>query len=65
VKSTAKRKQNVTHDVTLINRTTTENYKGDLIGDDEIDGKSFYVLQVGARVMKLSKEGYELQRQAR
>lgn len=64
-KNAGKHKQLVIQGATFINRTTNEEIKGDLIGHDEIDGKGFFVVQVGARAMKFSKEGYELKRRNR
>lgn len=42
----------------LFNRLTKEGITGDLINEDEIDGKKFYVMKVGPRVLKLSKDAY-------
>lgn len=44
--------------VTLFNRLTHEIITGDLINEDEIEGHKFYVLKVGQRVLKLSKEAF-------
>lgn len=43
---------------TLHNRLTNEVMVGDLINEDEIDGKKFYVMRVGPRVLKLAKDAY-------
>lgn len=43
---------------TLYNRLNNEKIIGDLINEDEIEGKKFYVLKVGARVLKLAKDAY-------
>lgn len=45
-------------DFLLFNRLTNEYISGDLINEDEIDGKKFYVMKIGARVLKLSKDAY-------
>ena len=46
--------------VTLFNRLNNEQYTGDLVNEDEIEGKQYYVLRVGhpPRFMKLSKEAF-------
>lgn len=43
---------------TLYNRLTNEQLVGDLINEDEIEGKKFYVLRVGQRILKLAKDAY-------
>lgn len=48
----------VKHNFTLFNRLNNEHLTGDLINEDEIEGHKFYVLRVGERVLKLSKEAY-------
>lgn len=42
----------------LFNRFNNEQITGDLINEDEIEGKKFYVMRVGPRVLKLAKEAY-------
>ncbi len=44
--------------VTLVNRFNNERINGDLINEEEIEGKPFYVIRVGQRVMKLAKDAY-------
>jgi hypothetical protein len=44
--------------MTLVNRFNNETVKGDLINEEEIEGKPFYVMRVGQRVMKLAKDAY-------
>jgi hypothetical protein len=44
--------------VSLVNRVNNERVDGDLINEEEIDGRSFYVIRVGQRVMKLAKDAY-------
>lgn len=55
-------KQNykVKPNVILINRVTKEQVSGNIINEDDIEGKTFYVFQVGNRVMKLSKEAFSI-----
>lgn len=48
----------VKHNVTLFNRLNNEQITGDLVNEDEIEGKKFYVLRVGPRLMKLAKDAY-------
>lgn len=52
-------------DVSLLNKLTSEVLVCDILGEDTIDGKVFWIAAVGARVMKLSKEGFELKRRSR
>ena len=42
----------------LFNRLNNEQITGDLVNEDEIDGKQFYVLKVGPRMLKLAKDAY-------
>lgn len=42
----------------LFNRLNNEQVVGDLINEDEIEGKHFYVLRVGQRTLKLAKDAY-------
>ncbi len=48
----------VKSNVTLFNKMNNEEITGDIINEDEIEGKKFYVLRVGFRVMKLAKDAY-------
>lgn len=43
---------------TLYNRLNNEQITGSLINEDEIEGKKFYVMQVGQRTLKLAKDAY-------
>lgn len=43
---------------TLYNRMNNEKITGDLINEDEIEGKKFYVMRVGPRKIKLAKDAY-------
>lgn len=51
--------------VKLTNRVTGEEMLGDILGDDHIDGKPFWIVQVNGRLFKLAKEGYNLKRSRR
>ena len=54
-----KRQQFVTKpNFILFNRLNSEQIVGDLINEDEIEGKQFYVLRVGQRTLKLAKDAY-------
>jgi len=44
--------------VVLFNRMNHDQVVGDLINEDEIDGKGFFVMRVNGRVMKYSKEAF-------
>lgn len=57
-----KMKQVVMNDVTLINNLTGESVVGDILGQDNIDGKIFWIVKAGQRAFKLSKEGHDIKR---
>ena len=46
--------------VRLKNKFTNEVTRGDIVDEEYIDGKQFYVVKVGPRLLKLSKDGYTL-----
>jgi hypothetical protein len=46
--------------VRLKNNFTNEVTRGDIVDEEYIDGKQFYVVKVGPRLLKLSKDGYTL-----
>lgn len=48
--------------VTLKNRYNSETIKGDIINEDTIEGRSYYVLQVNNRTIKCAKESYSIQK---
>lgn len=54
----------VKHNVTLQNRLNNDTITGDLVNEDEIDGKKFFVLRAGRppRLMKLAKDAYVLKK---
>ena len=52
----------VKKNVTLFNRLNNESVTGDLINEDEIEGKKFFVMRVGPRVMKLAKDAYNIKK---
>lgn len=47
-------------DALLRNLVTNERTKCDIINEESIDGKMFFVVRIGPRVFKLAKEGYSL-----
>lgn len=57
-------KQRITYkikpNVRFKNNITNEVTRGDIVDEEYIDGKQFYVVKVGPRLLKLSKEGYTL-----
>ena len=46
--------------VRLKNNFTNEVTRGDIVNEEFIDGKQFFVVKVGPRFLKFSKEGYTL-----
>ena len=53
----------VKRNVTLTNRVTNETITGDIINEDDIEGRPFFVIKSGARVMKLAKDAYIIKKQ--
>lgn len=51
---------NIKRNVTFKNKFNNESYTGDLINEDSIDGKLFYVVKKDAKVFKLAKESYSV-----
>lgn len=47
-------------DVLIKNVVTNERTRCDIINEESIDGKLFYVVRMGPRIFKLAKEGYSL-----
>jgi hypothetical protein len=58
-----RKKYSIKHDVKLKNRYNGDIVLGDIINEEEIEGKSFYVLrnQKGS-VVKLTREAYYVQK---
>lgn len=42
------------------NKITNEVARGDIVNEEFIDGKQFYVVKIGLRFLKFSKDGYTL-----
>lgn len=47
---------------TLYNHLNNESLTGDLVNEDEIEGKKFYVMRVNGRTLKLAKDSYSPKR---
>ena len=43
---------------TLYNHFNNESLTGDLINEDDIEGKKFYVMRINGRVLKFAKDSY-------
>lgn len=50
----------VRQNVKLKNRFTNDVLFGDIINEEEIEGKPFYIMKVGPRTLKLAKDGYSI-----
>ncbi len=50
--------------VVLVNRFNNEVVIGDIINEDEIEGKKFFVVKAAqtARILKLAKDAYTIKR---
>lgn len=46
--------------VRLKNNITNEVTRGDIVNEEFIDGKPFYVVKVNSRFLKFSKDGHTL-----
>lgn len=58
-----KKKYNVKQNVTLKNRLNGETFFGDIINEEDIDGKSFFVIRnLRGSVVKLTREAYYIQK---
>jgi hypothetical protein len=55
---------NVKHNVTIINKLTNEKIIGDIINEDDIEGRQFFVLRSGSRVLKLAKDAHQIKKEA-
>lgn len=55
-------KQNyvVKEKITLVNRLNNEQVLCDIINEEEIEGKRFYIVKTKNRVLKLSKEAFAI-----
>ncbi len=55
-------KQNyvVKEKITLVNRLNNEQVLCDIINEEEIEGKRFYIVKTKNRVLKLSKEAFTI-----
>lgn len=50
--------------VVFVNRFNNEVVEGDIINEDDIEGKKFFVVKVArtARVLKLAKDAYTIKK---
>lgn len=46
--------------ISFRNNVTKEITIGDIINEEEIEGKLFYVVRIGPRLLKFSREGYSI-----
>ena len=46
--------------IRLKNNVTNEVTVGDIVNEEEIEGRQFYVVRVGPRHLKLLKEGFTI-----
>lgn len=46
--------------ISFKNNVTKEVTVGDIVNEEDIEGKHFYVVKIGPRFLKLSKEGYSI-----
>jgi hypothetical protein len=44
------------------NKINEVSYVGDIINEEEIEGKGYYVVKINGRVQKLAKEGFVITR---
>jgi hypothetical protein len=60
----ALKKQQIKENITLQNRFNNELITGDVLSEDEIEGKKFFVVRTGqpSRVLKLAKDAYTLKK---
>ncbi len=55
---------NLKHNHTLINRFTNEVIDCDILHEEEIEGKKFFVIKAKNRILKLSKEAFNIKKPA-
>ena len=55
-----KSRYEVKKDVYFKNKINDSSYIGDLINEEEIEGKRYYVVKKSGRVIKLAKEFYTI-----
>ena len=54
----------IKENVTLVNKVSGVTQRGDIIKEDEIDGKSFYVMRVPPRTapLRFQKDAWSIQK---
>ena len=53
---------NIKENVTLKNALNSGDIKGDIINEEEIEGRQFYVVRSNNRVFKVAKDAYYLRK---
>lgn len=56
----AKNTYNIKKNVTLKNRLNNELFFGDIINEESIDGKNFYVLKTNGKYFKFNKDSFSI-----
>jgi len=52
---------NIRRNVTLKNRFNNELFQGDIINEESIDGKTFYVVRKDSKIFKFNKDSFVVQ----
>jgi hypothetical protein len=55
---------NLKANYTLVNRFTNEVIECDILHEEEIEGKKFFVIKAKNRILKLSKEAFNIKKPA-
>lgn len=55
-----KQNYNVRQNITLVSRLNNEHVLCDIINEEEIEGKKFFVVRTKNRIAKLSKEAFSI-----
>ena len=50
--------------ISFKNNITKEITVGDIVNEEEIEGRRFYIVKIGTRFLKFSKEGYSIVKSA-
>jgi len=54
----SKNTYDIKKNITLKNRLNSEMFKGDIVNEENIDGKMFYVLKCNGRFFKFNKDSF-------
>jgi hypothetical protein len=52
---------NIRRNITLKNRFNNELFQGDIINEESIDGKTFYVVRKDSKIFKFNKDSFVVQ----